>query len=307
MDHYTPHYMHSPIHSTEPHYVIAPHTPPTIYQLPQSSHVPPLPRQNDGTHISSDYQHEQNMTDSTINGSSTSSYLLDSGAIPTHLRHPQPTMTPHTNPSITANGDHALTTHQGPATIRVNNDTIFNIPQAVCLPNAPHNLLSVGQLTSNHDVVFQKQAAYITRPQPPPPPGITQAKATRRNGLYFLTTIRGIKRKRDHSHTTKRPPTTHVISQCHGIRTLRPPDSSGKPPTQPRNTPQSPYTTPPCPNHSALQHAIPHALKTAFPISRLVIFVNLPASVYPLHKEPSSTPIPHHAEQIRNNRPPRYR
>ena len=183
MDHYTPHYMHSPIHSTEPHYVIAPHTPPTIYQLPQSSHVPPLPQQNDGTHISSDYQHEQNMTDSTINGSSTSSYLLDSGAIPTHLRHPQPTMTPHTNPSITANGDHALTTHQGPATIRVNNDTIFNIPQAVCLPNAPHNLLSVGQLTSNHDVVFQKQAAYITRPQPPPPQGSPKPKPQDETGF----------------------------------------------------------------------------------------------------------------------------
>ena len=70
--------------------------------------------------------------------------------------------------------------------IPLRNRSTLTIPNAVTMPGATNNLLSVSQLAENNEVIFQQQEAYITAPQPPPDKTIIRATAPRKNKLYFL-------------------------------------------------------------------------------------------------------------------------
>ena len=204
---------HGTLHAAAP-------TPPSIYQLPDT------PTQDNVT----DQQHDTSCT-STINTPSFASYILDSGAYPTHLRNPYHTMQPKPTTTTVASGHQIPTTHQGPVRLDIPNQTTLHIPYAVTLPTATHNLISVSQLADKNDILFQKDATYITQRQPPPSPSRIRVTAAKQNNMYCLPVPNVAPPTHTHGHYPEPNPHT-------GIGVTRPQNICLGARTQPEQTPK---------------------------------------------------------------------
>ena len=112
------------------------------------------------------------------------SYILDSGAHPTHLTQPHTHTRPLTTPRYTRTADnrrHSIT-HSGPVQIPTQTMQI-NISDAIVTPTIKNNLVSVHSLACNHGpVTFTPSKAYINTNDR----HSTQPIASFRDGLYVI-------------------------------------------------------------------------------------------------------------------------
>lgn len=152
-------------------------------------------------------------------------FILDSATRPTHLTHPQCSMTtpPHPTSTLSANGNFSPITKQRPITIPTTRESL-RLSNAIHYPKICRNLLSIAYITAQYGIVsFTPCRAAIIRPHFPPRKHDVVATASLVCNQYLLDT-----------------PTT-----AFGVRTYSQPSSASHllrqqpPPTAPTNSPKT--------------------------------------------------------------------
>ena len=106
-------------------------------------------------------------------------YVLGSGAHLTHLNHPFSTAAKMQKlRTTTADGNCAPMTHSGPVNMQHTGPQPLRMPKALAAPTFKRPLLSVNQMRSQHDALFQQRKAHLLPQNDPPHPSVLQGTAT---------------------------------------------------------------------------------------------------------------------------------
>ena len=207
-------------------------------------------------------------------------YILDSGANPTHLTEPPPGIPPHPSSTHCADGRISSTTHRGSASIPISPSSYLPPHDVVVAPQLQDNLLSVPQISATHDVIFQKDQAYITTPSPTPPSDkIVAAIPKQRDNMYRLSS----QQPSSHAHTARAFPSRRT-------RTPRKLTTSDKPPaiapSVPNRTVRKPLSTRPSKPVAYIKSATkrkPTSKRSISTRPRPRIHVDLPSTIRDYH------------------------